>query len=354
MADILSIVSAVLRIFSSFWKPLAVVSAMIMGQKVCDLLVPWFASRVIDAMARNEPLVDVLPLIATAFAFWVFHGNVLPYVLGRFDIRRFHYPARQSISVGNIRAVLGNEDLELRVKDTAMQQAVLERGEQVLVDFTSSIFRVAIPISIPGFVTLGLLLWWFPLIGLIAVVGGLLDVLVTLYLNKAMAPMYANLQQLDYKRRRLLTQIFRDVRTIYGNREEEATLKQYDGCYRDYASFGITTGLRFLGFNAGRGVIINIANLCTWVVGAYYVSTGVYSLGFFLASLSWSTYVMNMLGAALDLHKQWLETIPAIRAYFAEIGKLRAAPVAEPEPEPEAEVEPSAEPIPSPVLLTAG
>ena len=340
MGAIISIVGRVLGLFRPFWKALAVISLLIMLQKVCDLLVPWFASRVIDAMARHDAMETILPLVMTAFCFWIFHGNVLPYVLGRFDVRRFHYPARQSISVGNIRAVLTNRVTELRVKDTAMQQAVLERGEQVLVDFTTSVFRVAIPVSIPGVVTLALLLWHFPMIGIIAITGGVLDIIVTLYLNKAMAPMYGELQQRDFRRRALLTGVFREVKAIFAARAEGAKLDEYDGRYRDYASYGITTGLRFLGFNFGRGVIVNLTNLCTWIIGAYYVSTGVYSLGFFLASLSWSTYVMNMLGAGLDLHKQWLETMPAIRAYFAEIDRLRGAP-----PEAEAEQQVGPQPV---------
>jgi ABC-type bacteriocin/lantibiotic exporter with double-glycine peptidase domain len=306
-----------------------VIAALIMCQKIGDLLVPWFAGRVIDAMAQGQPLVSVTAPILIAFGFWVLHGNFLPYVLGRFDVRHFHYPARQHVSVGNIRTVLANPAAESRGKDTAMQQAVIERGEQVLVDFTNSLFRVAIPTTIPGVVTLGLLLWWFPMLGLISIMGGALDLLVTLYLNKAMAPMFTKLQQFDFLRHRLLTQIFRDVPAIFAARQERDKTGEYDARYGDYASFGITTGIRFLGFNLGRGLIVNLTNLCTWFVGAWYVSTGVYSLGLFLASLSWSTYVMNVLGAALDLHKQWLETMPAIRAYFAEIDSLATRPIAE-------------------------
>lgn len=329
MAATLLTTKRVLALFSPFWKTLAAIAALIMCQKAGDLLVPWFGGQVVDAMAQQQPLASVGMLILTAFVFWVLHGNVLPYVLGRLDIGKFHYPARQRISVGNIRAVLANPAAEKRRKDTAMQQAVIERGEQVVVDFVNSLFRVAIPMSIPGLVTLAMLLCWFPMLGVIALVGGTLDVLVTLYLNRVMAPMYAKLQQFDYVRQRLQMQIFRDVFAIFAKRGERDQVAGYDASYADYASHGIATGIRFLGFSFGRGLIINVANLCTWIVGAWYVSTGVYSLGFFLASLSWSTYVMNVLGAALDLHKQWLETMPAIRAYFDEIDS-----VAPPEPEP--------------------
>jgi hypothetical protein len=57
-----------------------------LGQKAGDL-VPWFAAQIIDAIASSRPFAEVLGLIATAFGFWVFHGNVLPYLLGRSDTR---------------------------------------------------------------------------------------------------------------------------------------------------------------------------------------------------------------------------------------------------------------------------
>jgi ABC-type multidrug transport system fused ATPase/permease subunit len=325
MAATLLTTKRVLALFSPFWKTLSAIAALIMCQKIGDLMVPWFAGRVIDAMAQHHTLASVGVLILTAFGFWILHGNVLPYVLGRFDLGYFNFTARQRISVGNIGTVLANPEAETHGKDTAMQQAVIMRGEQVVVDFVNSVFRVAIPMLLPGIATLAMLLWWFPMLGVIALVGGALDVLVTLYLNRVMAPMYGRLQQLDYVRQRLQTQIFRDVAAIFASRQERAQVADYTARFNEYSSFGIATGLRFLGFSFGRGVILNLTNLCTWIVGAWYVSTDVYSLGFFLASLSWSTYVMNVLGAGLELHKQWLETMPAIRAYFAELDSLAPA-----------------------------
>ncbi|HZS83579.1 MAG TPA: hypothetical protein VFA50_11950 [Stellaceae bacterium] len=304
------------------------IAALVMCQKVGDLLVPWFGGRVIDAMAQGRPLPAVAVLILSAFTLWVLHGNVLPYVLGRYDTVRFQFVARQRISVDVIRAVLGNPAAQRGGKDSALQQAVVERGEQVLIDFINSLVRVAIPVTLPGIVTLAVLFAWFPMLGVIAIVGGLLDMLVTLHLNKVLAPLYGRFQQLDYQRQRLHTRIFRDLAAIFAGRREAATTAAYDQRWSDYAACGITANLRYLGFNFGRGFIVNITNLCTWLVGAWYVHTGVYSLGFFLASLSWSTYVLNVLGAATALQKQWLETMPAIRAFFAEIDALAVPAIA--------------------------
>jgi ABC-type bacteriocin/lantibiotic exporter with double-glycine peptidase domain len=108
-------------------------------------------------------------------------------------------------------------------------------------------------------------------------------------------------------------------------------VRGYHARYADFSLFGSATGLRFLGFNLGRGLIVNLTNLCTWAVGAWYVSTGVCSLGLFLASLSWSSHLTSMLSSALDIQKQWLETMLAIRPYFTEIDSFRRTAEEQPE-----------------------
>lgn len=320
-----SLIKRVASRYKFFWKPLAAVSALIMCQKIGDLLVPVFGGRVIDAMTQHHALASVHLLVLIAFLFWVCHGNILPYLLGLIDVSQFRFAGPRKISVDNLRIVAAGAAGPGTGRDTAMQQAVIERGEQVLMGFIDSLVRVAIPLFLPGIATLAFLLWYYPLIGLIAVTGGALDVLATVWLNRKLAPRYARLQVLDYERQRLQTQFFRDVLVGGVGHQAGPRIAEYDRRYGEFATHGVKTGLQFLGFNAGRGLIVNVTNLLTWLVGAWYVDAGVYSLGYFLASLSWSAYVLNVLGAAIDLQRQWMETVPAIHRFFGEIDACQPA-----------------------------
>lgn len=314
----LAIVQRILELFKPFWKALALISALIMLQRAGDLLVPLFGGRVIDAMAQHRPLDAIYLMVGTAFVFWICHGNILPYVLGRVDLACFQYAGPRHLGVGILRHLLRSRR-DPASHDTAMQQAVIERGEVVVVQFVNSLFRVVIPLVVPGIVTLGLLLWWYPLIGVIVVIGGVLDILATIYLNRVLKPLYTRLQELDYERQRWHTHAFRHFLSIVVEGKQRATGEEYDQRFGTFADFGTHTGRRFLRFNFGRGLIINVTNLCTWGVGAWYVDAGTFSLGYFLASLSWSTYVLNVVGSGIEVQKQWMETMPAIKAFFAEV-----------------------------------
>lgn len=308
----------VLAIFRPFRGPLALIALLVMTQKAGDLLVPFFAGRVIDAMAQHRAFEAVTPLIATAFLFWVCHGNLLPWLLGRVDASRFQYAAPRWLGALTLRHLL-RPGVHGPAPETALKQAVAERGQLVLVQLVNSIVRVLIPATLPGLVTLALLLWWCPLIGLIALLGGGLDVAVTVLLNRTMRPRYRQLQALDYDRQRLHTETFRDLPRLVAEGCGAAQAAAYDARFAAFAGHGARTACRFLGFNFGRGLVVNLTNLLTWGVGAWYVDAGVYTLGFFLASLSWSTAVMNVIGAWMEVQKLWMESLPALRAYLDEM-----------------------------------
>jgi ABC-type bacteriocin/lantibiotic exporter with double-glycine peptidase domain len=315
--DMLTLLGGILKIFLPFRATLLGIALLVTLQRIGDLLVPLFGGRIIDAISEHRPLTHVALLIGAAFLLWVCHGNLLPYLLGRLDLACFAYAAPRHLGRESLRLVLAKGTA---TGDTALQQAVIERGQQALMAFVNSLVRIAVPMALPGIVTLGILLWWFPLLGLVALAGGALDMAVTLRLNRVMRPLYAELQQLDYERQRLHTTIFRQLAGLLAAGRRRETLAGYDDRFAAYAGHGARTGLRYIGFNFGRGVIINCTNLLTWVIGAYYVNVQACSVGYLLASVSWSSYVLGVLAAATDLQKQWLETMPAIRALMAEIG----------------------------------
>src|SRR4051812_18232508 len=194
----------ILAALHPFRMPLAALIALVTMQKIGDLLVPFFGGRVIDAITGHQPLAAIHALILTAFLFWLCHGSLLPYLIGRCELTGLRYALPRHIGLVNLRRVLGRPPRP----DTALQQAVIDKGEQVLVEFTTCLVRVAIPIVVPGIVGLALLLIWAPLLGLIVIVGGGLDLIVTLWLNHVMKPRYTWIQNLDYTRQRCHIRIF--------------------------------------------------------------------------------------------------------------------------------------------------
>jgi hypothetical protein len=103
------------------------------------------------------------------------------------------------------------------------------------------------------------------MLGLIVLAGGILDALSTVFLSRAMASKYAELQLHDFQCQRAQTQIFGDLAKIFAAGDQERTVRGYHARYADLTSFGIATALRFLSFNLGRSLVVNMTNLCTWV-----------------------------------------------------------------------------------------
>jgi hypothetical protein len=74
--------------------------------------------------------------------------------------------------------------------------------------------------------------------------------------------------------------------------------------------------------------LIRVTHLLTWLTGIWYVNEGVYQVGYLLVFLWWETLVFDFLSAYFLVHKQWLETSPAIISFFAELDEaVQTAPV---------------------------
>jgi hypothetical protein len=83
-----------------------------------------------------------------------------------------------------------------------------------------------------------------------------------------------------------------------------------------------------LGFNVRRGLVINVTHLLTWLVGIWAVNTAQFQVGYLLVFLRWETLVFDFLSKYLVVHKQWMETSPAIVTFFAELDEVaQTAPI---------------------------
>jgi hypothetical protein len=62
-----------------------------------------------------------------------------------------------------------------------------------------------------------------------------------------------------------------------------------------------------------------VTHLLTWLVGIWAVNTGQIQVGYLLVFLRWETLVFDLLSHYLVVHKQWMETSPAIVTFYAEL-----------------------------------
>jgi ABC-type bacteriocin/lantibiotic exporter with double-glycine peptidase domain len=265
-------------------------------------------------------------LIIQAAAFWVLHGNLLPFVRDWFDIRYYSLPARQHLSEFGVRSFLSGAPTEHRQQLATMHQAVIEEGEGRLMLVVDTLARMAFPTIVMSLCALIVIFWWIPVLGFILLGGGLLDLAITFHANTRLKDRFARQQDLAFSRQRQHREIFNNILRILSTDQSRPIFNDYRAGYAELTRHAKTTQTFFLGYRLGRDVVLNATNYLTWVVGAWYVYSGACSIGVFLMVLAWGARATELFGLVTHLHKVWLDHSPAARAYFSAIDNPNEAP----------------------------
>jgi len=329
-----ALVKQIFPLFKGYYRILFSIAALVALQKLGDLLVPLVAAEIIDRIAVSLPIDEVRLIIAGAFLFWVVHGNIIPYAFESRDILHFGLPVRKYLSVRVLDRVLRTPLKRYRQEhggpvNSRLLQAQIEIGERVVADFMTTLFRIVIPVLPTGFLSIVILIWYIPQLGLLVLLGGFIDVAITVYVNRKLTTRFRTLQVRDNARRSMHLAIFSEFERSFANREE--TVRGYNEAYTDYADSGVNTWLLFQKLTLARGIIVNITNALVWGIGIAYLYEGGYTLGYFLMFTSWSTRSIDFFYTCLSLHKQWLETRPAMEIFFSILGQADEAPTLGPE-----------------------
>jgi ABC-type multidrug transport system fused ATPase/permease subunit len=316
---ILRLTLRIFRLFPQFKWPIRKVALFICLYKFMELTIPLLGAWMINSLQAHRPTMTIWGIACLAFCVWVLHGSVLGYFIDYTEGKRFSLPARQYLSIYALSRILGKkpEDVE---EDPALMQVIIERGETVTVDWAVSIIRVVIPLTLPFLFVLTMLFTSSLILGTIVFVGAFLNGCLTWRLNTKLAPAFRTLRDLHNRQGQRHFTIFAGLIKILKNssgRHEE--LEAYQMRFAEFTTARIDTLLQYLGFNFRRGVVINITHLLTWLTGIWYVNEGVYQVGYLLVFLRWETLVFDFLSAYFLVHKQWLETSPAIVAFFAQL-----------------------------------
>lgn len=330
-----ALIRRIAALFSQYRWRLALLAFLVLLPRLGELLVPYFAARVFDALAAHASPERVRLLVFQAAAFWVVHGNMLPFVSDWFERRFFGLPARQHVSEYGLAAMLRGLPVQRRQELATLHQAVLEEGENKLMDFMDVIVRTAIPTVVMSLCALGIILWWIPLLGGVLLAGGTADICLTLYANRKLRGRFVLLQNLRFGRQRQHREIFNDILGMLGTKEGADAYREYSSRYSELTALAVRVQTAFFGFRLGRDILANGTNCMTWLVGAWCVYTGAATIGVLVVVTAWAARASELFGLVTIVHKAWLDAAPAITAFFAVIdAPIEALPV------------PSAEPVP--------
>jgi len=135
-------------------------------------------------------------------------------------------------------------------------------------------------------------------------------------LNKNVRDDLKNIEDMNHDSEKVRTEILRNLELVQINAQEKKVSGEYDKGLGKIASFGKKVWTRFLLFICLRNLVIGTTRFLVIVIGAYYVYEGVYTAGYLVVFLSWSSNAFGKLGSVGNLHRRCMELYISVKKYF--------------------------------------
>lgn len=271
-----------------------------------DVVVPLIAARAVDMMVEGHPFRDVawLILLAAPLA-WGTHGNVLPWLVLRYDATRYRLPVIRRVALETFgRALL----TAASPGDAMVLQPILIEG-QAATDRLAGLVVRQVPILLRALAVIGLLCWVAPHFVPVLLGFGVLDVGLTLY-GGARCREPFRLRDLAVKRQQRVTASLLARRPESAVSRHAAAVERRVERERDAEVAGADWRL-------ARDALFNLGNLATWLYGAWYVTVGRHPVGDFLFFVAWSSRAGDLFGALVAVQAEFVRGRHALEQLVA-------------------------------------
>jgi ABC-type multidrug transport system fused ATPase/permease subunit len=303
------LVGTVHRLTRGFGRPAAAMTAVGAAIVAMDIAVPVVGARVVDAMAAERPFEEVaLLIVGLAALVWVPHGNLLPYLLERLEVRRYGVRLQGRLAVRSLRLALANPENARRVALGELApgeaQPVLVEGRENIAKLASRVVREA-PVALRGLCVLGLLAWMVPPFVPFLLLGATLDLAITYRMGARLGPRFEARQDAENAQRRLENEL---LAAHFGEAlppdELERVVARYEAAVRLRVESEVAAELPALGYKLKRDLVFNLTNATAWLAGAWYVVVGENPLGSFLFFVAWSSRANELFVAVMNLQQE--------------------------------------------------
>jgi ABC-type multidrug transport system fused ATPase/permease subunit len=259
-----------------------------------DVAVPLGSGYVIDMILHHDPVSTILATLVLLFLFgWMPHGNILPYLLERYDLQHYRVPMLADLSIRALRATVG-------VSNGCRKQPILQQGRDNIARLAERCAR-ELPMALRGVIIFLTLFVISRMFAPILIVACLLVVGVTIREFKELAPAYRLRQQAENIQRDLENEID-DARvpTLSGD-DLWRLLDAHEVAVLVRAEFEIAVGRREIGYELARRIVFNLALLGIWAWAAVGVVRWDYSPVAFLAVTSYVLRVNELFGSIVGV-----------------------------------------------------
>lgn len=314
----------------NFWKVLLMVKEMyrpflkviiliffflFLGQAIA-LVGPYIYGKIIDGIVQNSDIVYLFKLCLLSFAILLFNNLILTYYEEKIKVLKFDFDVRRRIIKETLEKLFSFSIGQHENQNSGIKKSIIDRGQNALTELAFSLIYEVFPMILQVAVTtIALIIIATPL-GLIILLGIFIYFYASFYSSRIFGKDFRNLQEMHVEAEKKQSEFLRNASLVKINANETEVIIDYDKKIEQVNNFGKKVWMRFIRFFQIRSTISDTTRIIVLLVGIYLVYQKIYTPGFLVIILSWSTSAFDRIVRAGYLQRRVTELYAMIKIYF--------------------------------------
>jgi ATP-binding cassette subfamily B protein len=303
-------------IYRPHLKVIALIVFIILLQEALSLVSPFIYGKIIDGIVQGKEIIYLIKLSLVSLAILLLNDTILRNWADRIEIKKFDFDVRQTVAVKTLDKLMGFSIGQHENQNSGLKKSIIDKGQTALTELAFDLIYQIFPAVLQILVTIIALSIIAPILGLIISSGVLLFILVVIYTNKVVGEDIRRIQEMYVDSDKRQSEYLRNISLVKANAKEGQILKEYNVNLLKINNFAKKVWLRFNLFLQGRSLISSITRITVLIVGIELVFKGVYTPGFLVIFLSWSTSAFDRISILSYMHRRLIELYSQIKNYF--------------------------------------
>jgi ATP-binding cassette subfamily B protein len=304
------------EIYRPFFGAVVVVLILIFLQQALALISPYIYGKVIDGLVQNREIKEVIGLCLLSLFVSLLNGGLLKYYEDKTEVQKIDFDVSRAVNQKTMDKLFAFSIGQHENQNSGVKKSIIDRGQKALTEMAAMFIYQIFPMVLQIVVTIIALFILVPILGGVVFIGVLIYVLITAYSTQIFGKKLRDLQDMYVESDKKQSEFLRNVTLVKLNAKENEVSKEHDETVEAANKEAKSIWLKFIKFFRARGIVSDTTRVVVLLVGVYLVYQKMYTPGFLVIFLSWSSNAFDRISMLGFLQRHTMELYAAIKNYF--------------------------------------
>ncbi|HPD19792.1 MAG TPA: ABC transporter ATP-binding protein [Candidatus Pacearchaeota archaeon] len=310
------VMTSLKEFYRPFWGVMMVIFFLLLIQQAIALISPYLYGKIIDGITQGEPIREIINLCLLSLLIFLLNDVVIHYYEDRLEIKKFDFDVRKTVAQKTLDKLLALSIGQHENQNSSVKKSIIDRGQSALTEMASTLVYQVFPMLLQIIITVIALTILAPPLGIIIIFGLTIYIFISLYSENIFSQEMLELQELWVNSDKKQSEYIRNVSLVKINAKEKEAIKDYNDTLEKTNQKAKNIWLRFIRFFQVRSAISDISRIAVLIVGIYLVYQKIYTPGFLVVFLSWSSSAFDRISMLGFLQRRLTELYAAIKNYL--------------------------------------